>query len=370
KPSRAGRGTLRALPAQRLPRVVGIHRESAPDSAPAQGRLNESVARTAHRLSVRWYSGGVPGRTLAARHRPARAWLRQSRRNQCRSCARLEGGVGRAAVRYGQGRRARMAAAALDGESGGRALGTAVWCRRDPRPCTVAVSRVEIRRQGGRNGRWRLPRAGHASHADLAHRLYRDGISLGIRIARVAGSRGRPSALDRALDGPAGAGARAQRARCALRVLDPSRQYRATPSRRGASLPARLAARLMHCAVIGAGAWGTALADLLARNGHEVALWAFEPDVVETVNARHANPRFLPGAVLSPQLCAHGRIERALDGAALVLLAAPSHVLRDLVRQSRGAIASGATLVVASKGIERGTLALMTQIVEQEAPRR
>ena len=126
---------------------------------------------------------------------------------------------------------------------------------------------------------------------------------------------------------------------------------------------------MMRCAVIGAGAWGTALADLLARNGHEVALWAFEPDVVEAVNARHANPRFLPGAVLSPRICAHDRLEPALDGAALVLLAAPSHVLRDLVRRSMDAIAAGATLVVASKGIERGTLALMTQIVEQEAPR-
>jgi len=125
---------------------------------------------------------------------------------------------------------------------------------------------------------------------------------------------------------------------------------------------------MMQCAVIGAGAWGTALADLLARNGHEVALWAFEPDVVEAVNARHANPRFLPGAVLSPRICAHDRLEPALDGAALVLLAAPSHVLRDLVRRSMDAIAAGATLVVASKGIERGTLALMTQIVEQEAP--
>ena len=125
---------------------------------------------------------------------------------------------------------------------------------------------------------------------------------------------------------------------------------------------------MMRCAVIGAGAWGTALADLLARNGHEVALWAFEPDVVEAVNARHANPRFLPGAVLSPRICAHDRLESALDGAALVLLAAPSHVLRDLVRRSMDAIAAGATLVVASKGIERGTLALMTQIVEQEAP--
>jgi glycerol-3-phosphate dehydrogenase (NAD(P)+) len=127
---------------------------------------------------------------------------------------------------------------------------------------------------------------------------------------------------------------------------------------------------MMRCAVIGARAWGTAIADLHGRNGHEVALWAFESDVVEMVNARHANPRFLPGAVLSPRVCAHAGLERALDDAALVLLAAPSHVLRRLVQRSIRAIGAGVTLVVASKGIERGTLALMTQIVEEEAPHR
>jgi glycerol-3-phosphate dehydrogenase (NAD(P)+) len=52
----------------------------------------------------------------------------------------------------------------------------------------------------------------------------------------------------------------------------------------------------MRCSVIGAGAWGTALADLLARNGHDVVLWAYEPDVAHAINTRHSNPRFLPGA--------------------------------------------------------------------------
>ena len=49
----------------------------------------------------------------------------------------------------------------------------------------------------------------------------------------------------------------------------------------------------MRCAVVGAGAWGTALADLLTRNGHDVQLWAYEPDVVESVNTKHENVRFL-----------------------------------------------------------------------------
>ena len=55
----------------------------------------------------------------------------------------------------------------------------------------------------------------------------------------------------------------------------------------------------MRCAVLGAGAWGTALADLLVRNGHDVKLWAFEPDVVESINGRHENSRFLAGHQLA-----------------------------------------------------------------------
>ena len=54
----------------------------------------------------------------------------------------------------------------------------------------------------------------------------------------------------------------------------------------------------MRCAVIGAGAWGTVLADLLARNGHEVRLWAYEPDVVEAINRTRENMRFLRGHLL------------------------------------------------------------------------
>ena len=64
----------------------------------------------------------------------------------------------------------------------------------------------------------------------------------------------------------------------------------------------------MRCAVVGAGAWGTALADLLARNEHEVSLWAYEADVVESINAKHENVRFLRGYQLSPEVKAVGEM--------------------------------------------------------------
>ena len=80
---------------------------------------------------------------------------------------------------------------------------------------------------------------------------------------------------------------------------------------------------MTQCAVIGAGAWGTALADVLARNAHEVALWALEDDVVAAINDTHSNPRFLAGFALAPSLRATTSLADALDGAALVCIAAP-----------------------------------------------
>jgi glycerol-3-phosphate dehydrogenase (NAD(P)+) len=122
----------------------------------------------------------------------------------------------------------------------------------------------------------------------------------------------------------------------------------------------------MRCAVIGAGAWGTALADLLARNGHAVRLWAYEPDVVESVNTRHANVRFLPGCELHPELRATARLAEASEGAELVVYVTPSHVLRAVLRQDARAVPADAAIVVATKGIERGSLAVMTEVVSQE----
>jgi glycerol-3-phosphate dehydrogenase (NAD(P)+) len=126
----------------------------------------------------------------------------------------------------------------------------------------------------------------------------------------------------------------------------------------------------MRCTVLGAGAWGTALADVLARNGHDVALWAYEADVVEAVNARHENVRFLPGAALHPALRATSSFAEALGDATLICAATPSQHLRAITRQAAAHLAAQATVCVASKGIERDTLALMSEVVAAEAPGR
>jgi glycerol-3-phosphate dehydrogenase (NAD(P)+) len=123
-------------------------------------------------------------------------------------------------------------------------------------------------------------------------------------------------------------------------------------------------------AVIGAGAWGTALADLLARNGHPVTMWAYEEDVAESVTRDHENRRFLAGARLAPSVRATTDLNETLDGASLILLVTPSHLLRSIVRAGAVHVARGATICVASKGIEADTLQLMSEAVAEELPGR
>lgn len=123
-------------------------------------------------------------------------------------------------------------------------------------------------------------------------------------------------------------------------------------------------------AVLGAGSWGTTLADLLARKGQSVQLWAYEPEVVEAINARHENSVFLPGCALAPSLTATGDAIAATRGADVIVTVAPSHVLRRVVTQASPGVGRDAIVVSATKGIEPGTLALMSQVVEAALPGR
>ena len=126
----------------------------------------------------------------------------------------------------------------------------------------------------------------------------------------------------------------------------------------------------MHCAVIGTGAWGTALADLLASNGNETIIWAHEPDVAQAIEECHENRRFLAGQALAPALHATTDQGVALDGAELVVYATPSQHLRHIARHGADHVSRSAILAVASKGVEHGTLALMTDVVATEVKAR
>lgn len=124
----------------------------------------------------------------------------------------------------------------------------------------------------------------------------------------------------------------------------------------------------MNCAVIGAGAWGTALSNLLAHNGHDVSLWAFEPEVVVSINEGHENSRFLQGCELHDGIRASGDLREVVSGAGLVTIATPSHVTRNVARSAAPGIPKNTPVVVASKGIEVDTLALMSDVAAAEIP--
>ena len=121
-------------------------------------------------------------------------------------------------------------------------------------------------------------------------------------------------------------------------------------------------------AVLGAGSWGTTLADLLARKGHRVRLWAYEPEVVEAVNRSHENPVFLPGVTLAGGLVADADARAAVREAEVIVSAPPSHALRAVLSRLGDAVPPGTLVVSATKGIETDTLALMSAVIGECLP--
>jgi glycerol-3-phosphate dehydrogenase (NAD(P)+) len=125
----------------------------------------------------------------------------------------------------------------------------------------------------------------------------------------------------------------------------------------------------MRVTVVGGGAWGTALADLLARKGERVTLWAREAEVIDGVNRRHSNDMFLPGAELAPALRAEGDLTAALRGVETVVSAAPSHAVRDVMTQASRALSDARPLVVSvSKGLDPASLERPSCILGEVLP--
>ncbi len=118
---------------------------------------------------------------------------------------------------------------------------------------------------------------------------------------------------------------------------------------------------MRRLAVIGAGGWGTALAIAARRAGTSVILWGRDPEIVHWVNERHENPRYLPGIRLDPAIVATSDLCRAVTAEALVL-AVPAQAMRALLLRLRELIAHRASLLFCAKGIEIGTLELMSEI--------
>jgi len=121
-------------------------------------------------------------------------------------------------------------------------------------------------------------------------------------------------------------------------------------------------------AVIGAGAWGTALAQCARWADREVMIWARREAVAESINLRHENPESLPDVPLDPGLRATTEMDQALARAEMVLLVIPSQFLRSVARQMAPLLARDAPVLLCAKGVESGTGALMTEVAAQELP--
>lgn len=120
--------------------------------------------------------------------------------------------------------------------------------------------------------------------------------------------------------------------------------------------------------VIGGGAFGTAMACVLCRRGHHVVLWAREPEVVDAINRSRSNPLFLPGVQLPADIIATGDFAEATRNTMFVLLAPPAQHTRSVTAQLRPHLPAGVPVITCSKGLERGTSALMSQVIAETLP--
>ena len=122
--------------------------------------------------------------------------------------------------------------------------------------------------------------------------------------------------------------------------------------------------------VIGAGAWGTALALLLAGKGHDVALWMYEKDLAEETARTRENRVYLPGFILPANIAVTSRLETAVTGRPYILSVAPSHTVRALSAAFAPHLADNAVIISASKGIEIDTLKPLSDVLRETLPQR
>ena len=122
---------------------------------------------------------------------------------------------------------------------------------------------------------------------------------------------------------------------------------------------------MSRIAIIGAGAWGTALAIVVGRKGrHEVRLWVYEQEVRESISSQHTNKTFLPGHRIPESVQATGSFSEALADREIIISAVPSQHCREIFDAMNPHLNSRMLLVSATKGLEQSTLLRMTQVIE------
>ena len=123
---------------------------------------------------------------------------------------------------------------------------------------------------------------------------------------------------------------------------------------------------MSRIAIIGAGAWGTGLSIVLGRKGtHNIRLWALEPEVRDSIAARHVNERFLPGQTIPECVLATCDLKEALKDAEILVSVMPSQHTRSLFLNMRAHLHPDVAIVSATKGLEETTLLRMSEVIRQ-----
>ncbi len=121
-----------------------------------------------------------------------------------------------------------------------------------------------------------------------------------------------------------------------------------------------------HVAVVNAGAWGTALATLLANGGHEVRLWCRRPELADEIAASRENRVYLPDVAVPPTVRPTSDIRDAVQGASAVVMVPISRAMRETARAVASVVDEGTLVLHAAKGIEHGTRKRLSQVAEEE----
>ncbi|MFC5463274.1 NAD(P)H-dependent glycerol-3-phosphate dehydrogenase [Lederbergia graminis] len=125
-----------------------------------------------------------------------------------------------------------------------------------------------------------------------------------------------------------------------------------------------------HIAVIGAGSWGTALAMVLADNGHQVRLWTRNDNQKQEINQQHTNEKYLPNIDLPHSIVAYTSLKDAIKEIQTVIIAVPTKAIRSIIQDIAEFQENPLTFVHVSKGIEPDTLMRISEMIEEEAPER
>jgi len=122
---------------------------------------------------------------------------------------------------------------------------------------------------------------------------------------------------------------------------------------------------MIKIGVIGAGSWGTTLANVLAKKGYDVTLWVYEQDLAKRLSETRINDLYLDGITLSPNLSYTNDLEDAVQGRQALLLVSPSQVMRPVLKQLKPYLSDDCLLISAAKGIENDSLLTMSDVLQE-----